>query len=147
MAATFIALSKDDVFKSGGTADHLVKIPEVDNIVGTSGLALYTEVSMQISETIQYFLTFDDVIKFIHFGKGLGTIAVQGIMFSDCSGDLPGLPKFSAAISALRGKEQDITIGDIGLTAIMTSAQVNLTGEPDTMGQFVFNFSIVNHQL
>ena len=147
MAAAFVNLEKDDVFKSGGSADHLVKIPQVDNIVGQSGLAIYTEVSVQIGETIQYFLTFDDVIKFIHFGKGLGTVNVAGIMFSKCDGDIPGLNKFSGAVSGLRGKEQTISIGSMTLTVILNSAQISVISEPDTMAQFVFNFSIVNHTM
>jgi len=147
MAATFFNLNKNDVFKSGGSADHLIKVPKVDDLISQSGLAIYTEVGVQIGETLQYFLTFDDVIKFIHFGKGLGTVTASGIMFSDCDGDIPGLRRFSSAISGLRGKEQKINIGNMTLTGILTGAQVSIVSEPDTMAQFSFNFAIVNHTL
>lgn len=147
MPATFFTLDQDDVFQSTGSADAMIKIPKVDDIVGEEGLALYSSVGLQIGETIQYFLTFDDVIKFIHFGKGLGNITVEGIMYCSCDGDIPGISNFSTAISALRGKEQDISIGSIAVTAIMTSAQINIMSDPDTMAQFIFNFSIVNHTL
>jgi hypothetical protein len=147
MSATFVTLTQEDLFKSGGSATSLISIPQVDSIVGKSGLAIYNTVTMQLNETIQYFLTFDDVIKFIHFGKGLGSIAAEGILYSDCDGNLPGMGKLKGAISGLRGKEQEVTIGPITVTAIMTSVQLSITSEPDTMAPFVFNFSIVNHHL
>ena len=148
MAATFITLQGNDVFKATGSASHLINIPSLDDIVGKSGLAIYTDVSVQIGETIQYFMTFDDVIKFIHFGKGIGQIGVSGILFSDCQGQMPGLQQFfSTAISQLRGKPTDITVGGTTFTTTMTTAQVNIVAEPDTMAQFQVSFSIVNHTL
>jgi hypothetical protein len=147
MSATFLTLSQGDIFESGGTADHLIKIPKVDDILGESGLAIYNQVSAQINETIQYFLTFDDIIKYIHFGKGLGSVTAEGTMYSDCDGDVPGLSKFASAISGLRGKEQEVVIGGMTLTVVMTSAQVNVVSDPDTMAHFIFNFAVVNHHL
>jgi hypothetical protein len=153
MPGVYMKLSKTDVFKNGGNAQHLIKIPEVDKIVeGTSGLgaALYNNVSMQIGETLQYFLTFDDVIKFIHFGKALGSLTVEGTMFCDCDNDLPRVKKMSAAITELRGKEQTVHIGKGGiitLTAIMSSVQLSIIGDPATMGNFVFNFAVIDHNL
>ena len=147
MAASFVTLSQQDLFASGGNATSLIKIPKVDDVVGKKGLAIYNTVTVQLNETIQYFLTFDDVIKFIHFGKGLGSIAVEGVLYSDCDGNLPGMTKLKGAISALRGKEQEITVGPLTVTAVMTSVQLSITSEPDTMAPFVFNFSVVNHHL
>ena len=147
MPATFFRLSQDDIFKSGGSADHLVVIPQVDNIIGPGGLAVYDNVSVQLGETIQYFLTFDDIIKFIHFGKGVGAVTVEGTMYSDCDGVVPGVSGFSAAIAAIRGKPQYLTVGSVVVTAILTNAQLTVTSQPDTMAHFVFNFAVVDHQL
>jgi len=148
MPAAFFALSNNDVFKQNiGGGQSLISIPEVDNIVQKDGLAVYNTISLQLGETIQYFLTFDDVIKFIHFGKGVGALTVEGTLYGDCYGSIPGLAKFKAALGNLRGKEQPVDIGGIVVTAIMTSAQVNLVGDPDTMAQFNFAFSVVNHGL
>ena len=81
MAAIFMNLSKSDFFHSGGSANPIF-IPRVEDLVSDHGfLALYTQVSVQLPETIQYFLTFDDVIKVIHFGKGVGSIVAEGIMY------------------------------------------------------------------
>lgn len=148
MPATFFNLSKDDIFKSGGGgAQHLVSIPQVDNIVGNEGLAVYNTVSVTLNETIQYFLTFDDVIKFIHFGKGVGSVNVEGTMYCTCDGSLPGLTKFSIAASKLRGKQQSIAIGSTIVSAVLTQCTVAVVSEPDTMANFSFLFSIVNHNL
>ena len=147
MAAIFMNTTKSDLFHSGGTANPIY-IPEIEQLVSdNSMLSLYTQVSTQLNETIQYFLTFDDVIKVIHFGKGLGTITAEGIMFSDCDGEIPGFDTFKKAISALRGEVVEATIGPMTLTVIMTSAQVTLIPDPTTMGHFTFSFSVVNHDL
>lgn len=147
MSATLVTLISNDLFKSGGNADHMIKIPEVDDIMGLEGLAIYDTVSYQLNETIQYFLTFDDVVKFIHFGKGVGSLVANGLMFSNCDGELIGLKKFEKAITGLRGKEQKITVGSAEFTAIMTGVQITITSDPDTMAHFTFSFSIVDHSL
>jgi len=147
MPATFFSLSSEDIFKSGGSASHLVNIPFVDDIVGVGGLAVYDNVSVQLGETIQYFLTFDDIIKFIHFGKVVGAVTVEGTMYSDCSGMVPGIYGFAAAIAATRGKPQYLTIGTVTVTAILTNSQMTITSQPDTMGHFIFNYAVVDHAL
>ncbi len=147
MPAAFFILQKNDIFKSVGAAQHLIKIPKVEDIIGAENIAIYNSASITLNETIQYFMSFDDVIKFIHFGKGLGTLAVDGAMFSDKDGGLPGFKKYIAAVSELRGKEQDIVLGDKTFTVVMTNSQFSIMSEPDTMAQFSFNFAIVNHDL
>ena len=140
----FYFKNDQELFGHGGGA-QLVKIPAVDNIVGASGLAVYSNVSFQINETLQYFLAFDDVIKFIHFGKGVGNVTAEGIMYCDCSGDLPGLSKATAAIGTLRGKAVQLTLGGYTVTGILTSATIAAMADQDTFGQFSFSFAIVNH--
>ena len=147
MAATFITLERGDIFKSGGGAQSMIRIPSVDGIIGKSGLAIYNTVSFRLGETIQYFLTFDDIIKYIHFGKGLGSLTVEGTMFSDCDGNIPGMSKFQQAIRSLRGKGQILVVGNVAMAGIMTDVQLSVTSDPDTMANFVFNYSIVNHLL
>lgn len=147
MAATFITLSQKDIFSSGGNAQSLISIPHVDDLIGKSGLAIYNALSFQLGETVQYFLTFDDVIKYIHFGKGLGSLTVEGTMYSDCGGDIPGMKALARTISSLRGKAQNLVVGGIAMTGIMTTVQTTVTSEPDTMAQFVFSYAIVNHLL
>jgi hypothetical protein len=148
MAAILVNVDGNDIFKrKAGNASHLIKVPSVDDVIGKSGLAIYTDVTLQLGETIQYFLTFDDVIKFIHFGKGVGNVVANGILFSNCDSDIVGLPKLLQAIRALRGQETKILIGSETFTSILTNASINITGEPDTMANFQVVFSVVNHNL
>lgn len=148
MSASMYSTTKDDLFKSGGGgAQGLVKIPKVDDIVGKGGLAVYDSVGLQLPETVQYFLTFDDVTKFIHFGKGVGSVQVEGTMYSDCNSSLPGSKKFAAAVTGLRGKPESMIVGGVTVTAILVNSQITVMAEPDTMAKFVFTFSVVNHSL
>jgi hypothetical protein len=133
-----------ELFGQGGGA-QIVKIPAVDDIVGEGGLAVYSNVSFQINETLQYFLAFDDVIKFIHFGKGVGNVTAEGILYCDCTGDLPGLSKATAAIGALRGEAVPLSLGGYTVTGVLTTATISAMADQDTFGQFSFSFAIVNH--
>lgn len=134
----------EEIFGQGGGA-QIVKIPVIDGIVGEEGLAVYSNVSFQINETLQYFLAFDDVIKFIHFGKGVGNVTAEGIMYCDCSGDLPGLSKATSAIGALRGEAVELTLGGYTVTGVLTTATIAAMADQDTFGQFSFSFAIVDH--
>jgi len=148
MAATYYTAQGGDLFQRGtGGASSLVSIPALDGIIGESGLAIYSDVTVQLGETLQYFLTFDDVIKFIWFGKGLGDITVNGVLFSDCTGDLPGASQYFQAFGSLRGESTQITVGSQTFTAIVSNANLSIMAEPDTMAQFQLVFSVVDHQL
>jgi hypothetical protein len=148
MAATFYSAGGNDLFKrQTGGASSVLTIPTLDGIVGSSGLAIYSDVTLQLGETIQYFLTFDDVIKYVHFGKGVGNITVNGILFSDCSGSMPGASRFLQAFSSLRGKSQQITLGGQTFTVVVTNCNLTLVAEPDFMANFQMVFSVVDHQL
>jgi hypothetical protein len=144
MPAFYYKNSGGDLFQQGGGAE-LVRIPSVDDIVGASGLAVYSQVSFQVNETVQYFLAFDDVIKFIHFGKAVGNVTAEGIMYCDCSGDVPGLSKASSAIGSLRGEVVKLTLGGFSVQGVLTSATISALADQDTFGQFTFTFAIVNH--
>jgi hypothetical protein len=145
MPAAFFNLQNRDVFTNGGGASHLLKIEAIEALVSREGLSIYNSITVQMADTIQYFLTFDDVIKYIHFGKGLGTMVVEGMMFCNTDGTVPGIAKFSAAVNKLRGTPIKFGLGpDTVLTVVMTNAQISIVAEPDTMGQFSFHFAIVN---
>jgi hypothetical protein len=148
MAASFYTSGGNDLFqRQSGGATSLISVPSIDSMIGQTGLAVYTEVTVQLGETLQYFLTFDDVIKFIHFGKGLGNIVVNGTLFSDCSSNMPGLQLYFEGFSALRGQQTEITIGGRAFTVVVANANLTIVGEPDTMAQFQLVFSVVNHNL
>ena len=148
MPASLITSASGDIFNaSAGGGSAMISIPGVDGIVSGGGLAVYDAVSMQIQDTVQYFLTFDDAIKFIFFGKGVGSVTAEGTMYCTCDGAIPALSKWAAAVGSVRGKPTTATIGGAAATVILTSAQVTVMSEPDTMAKFVFTFAVVDHQL
>jgi hypothetical protein len=135
------------MFGKGGGAQGMVSIPAVDSIVGGGNLAVYDSVSIQINDTIQFFLTFDDVVKYVFFGKGIGSVVAEGTMYSTCGGGIPALRACASAVGSLRGAKVSVSIGGFAVSAIFTSAQVSVISEPDVMGKFVFNLAAIDHHM
>jgi hypothetical protein len=146
MPATFFKLSKTDLYKTGGNGSEIT-IPSVDDIIKPDAIAMYDSVGSNLGETCQFFLAFDDVIKFIHFGKSLGNIQVEGTMYCDCDYTLPAFRKYKEAFSQLRGIPIDISIYGIVMKAVMVNSSVTVIGDPDTLAKFSFQFAVVDHQL
>jgi hypothetical protein len=147
MPAKFLKLVTNDLFKSGGIAPPNMSIPEVDKVVKPEVIAMYDSVGVQFGETCQFFLAFDDVIKFIHFGKALGSIQVEGTMYADCDYALPAFSKYRDAFSALRGKPIAVQVYSVTMRAVMVASSVTVIGDPDTLAKFSFQFSVVDHQM
>jgi hypothetical protein len=147
MPASFVD-SGGGIFGKGGGAQGLVTVPSVDDIVSSQGnLAIYDSVSVQVNDTIQFFLTFDDIVKYVFFGKGIGSVVAEGTMYSACEGGIPGLRACASAVGQLRGQKVDVSLGGFAVSAILTSAQVTVISEPDIMGRFVFNFAAIDHHM
>jgi len=146
MPATFLKLVKQDIYRSAGVPSGLV-IPKVDEVVKPDVIAMYDSVGTQLGEVCQFFLAFDDVIKFIHFGKALGNIQIEGTMYANCDYGIPAFPKYKDAFSALRGIPQTIQVYDVVMEAVMTSSSVTVIGDPDTLAKFSFQFAVIDHQM
>lgn len=147
MSAYLATSTKNDLYKSGGTADHLIRISGVDDIIGEEGLAIYNTITGKINDTLQYFLTYDDVIKVVWFGKGVGSITAEGTMFSDCDGDIPGINKFHSAIADLRGTVSSAVIGSLHFDVMITDASLAVSGDPDTLANFQITMAVLNHNM
>lgn len=146
MSAYLATHGGKDLFQTGGSADHIITVPALNAIANSQdGLIIFNTVSAKLSETIQYFLTFDDVIKVIHFGKAVGALSVEGTAFCNKQGDIPGINRLVSAFYSLRGKVLPAALKGIGLQVIMTDAQINIVGHPDTLADFSFQFSVVDH--
>jgi hypothetical protein len=143
MAAVFVSGSTDIFQNNSGGASGLITIPAVDGLV--KGITVYDSVSVQMGETLQFFLTFDDVTKFIHFGQAIGSVQAQGTMYSDCNGQIPSASQFSGAYNSLKGSAVSISIGGTTVKAVLNSAQLTVVNEQDIMAHFSFNFSIVQN--
>lgn len=147
MAAIFYSYSDNgDVFKQQ-IGIPPVRVDFLENFQSKDSMALITEVSVQTTETIQFFITFDDIIKYFHFGAGLGTINIAGVIFMDCDGNMPGISSLYDIISGIRGLPVVISMGGKGFTGVVTNTTVNVVAEPTTMANFNLNIAMTEHDL
>lgn len=148
MAAIFYkpALNDNTLFKSGMQINMAVRIPFLDNVIGSRGFSVVNEVTINNRDTIQYFLTFDDLISYFYFGKGLGTISINGTMFSDCTGDFPGIGLFNSRIASVRGTKQNVSFGNAVFAAVISSFTVRASGE-ENLVEFNIIMDVVDHSL
>lgn len=148
MAAVFVNINNQDLFKQIVAPSSIIYCEELEELLTEDNLAIYTGATIQLGEVNQYFLSFDDVIKFIHFGKGVGSITIDGLIFSGCTGDMKGIKTlFNSSYSGLRGETTNISINSVQFVATITSCSLTVLSEPDTMAQFSMSFSVVDHQL
>ena len=115
---------------------------------GPGMLILTTGVGIETSETIQYFLTFDDVIDFMWFGKGVGSLVVSGMAFLDCSGSFNSLAAFYGWVASNRGKVVNVSLaGNTWFSGPVAGTSVNIMSEPDTYAEFTVHIAMTNHSL
>jgi hypothetical protein len=148
MAAIFYKYKGDGIFKisTGAQASPMVSDLFKDLVTPTN-LMILSQVTATINETIQYFLTFDDFIHYFHFGKGLGSVNMQGTIFSSCSGDFPGLKALWERVGKFRGKEIKVSFGTITMTGILQTASFTMVADPETMINFSIDLGIINSSL
>lgn len=148
MAAVFYSPSPDkSIFKGDFAISTAIKIPFLNTLIGSASMAIITEVSVENSENIQYFLTFDDVISYFYFGSGLGNITVRGMFFMNCDGSMPGLEKYYQVIGANRGKPVEISAGSATFQAVINNFSVVSSAEPTMSIDFQISMSIIKSTL
>lgn len=153
MAAIFYNLSQNNaVFKAGFPVVSPVMISFFKDNAFQDMMAIITNVSLQNNETLQFFLSFDDLISYMYFGKGLGMATINGMLFSDCDGALPGLDNKESTslfdtISSIRGKPVVISYGHVSFTGILVSYNINTLAEPDVMADFQLNIQLIDSTL
>jgi len=136
-----------EIFKGGIQVITAVKIPFLDNLLTPGNLAIITELSMQNSETVQFFMTFDDVISWFYFGKGLGQMSIRGLLLTN-EGGTPGLPiLLRDVMKSTRGKSVQVSIGNTVFRSVMTSFTLNMTQDPSPVVEFTLGLNIVGHTL
>lgn len=136
-----------EVFRSGINVLTSVKVPFLDNLLAADNLALITEMTIQNSETVQFFMTFDDAINWFYFGKGLGSLSIRGMLLTSDKGT-PGLPVLlDDVMRKMRGKSVDVSLGNAVFRCLMTSFNLSLTQDPSPMVEFTLGLSIYSHNL
>ena len=131
MAAIFYNIPNSDnaIFKGGISVNTSVSIPGLDNLINSNDMLVINEFTIMNKDTIQYFLTFDDLISYFYFGKGLGTISVNASLFSQCPSnigpnlpsDFRGLSEVMQLIQEKRGMPWEIYFGGIRFDAVLSS--------------------------
>lgn len=148
MAAIFYKPSpgRSTIFRGGMQINTAVKLPFLDGLVGNNGFSVVNEVTIQNKDTIQYFLTFDDLISYFYFGKGLGSININGTMFSNCDGYFPGLASFNNIIGSVRGSKQNVSFGNAVFVGVVSSFTVRADGE-NNLVEFNIQMDVIDHSL
>lgn len=146
MAAVFYSPSEGrSIFKGNFQAFTSISIPKFNDLVGVNAMSIITDVSIENNETIQYFLTFDDVVHYFYFGKGLGNITIRGMMFMNCAGNTPGFNKFYNIIGNNRGRQIDISIAGVpAFKAVITNFGHSTTSDPVPVTEFQISLAIVS---
>ena len=149
MGALFYNYSEDNIFKQNiSSASAVAHISIFEDLVSEDNLCIITEIGVGISETVQFFLTFDDLIHYYWFGKGLGSISCQGLLFLGCDSDVfPGVSTLLNAVAAHRGKPITCSIGPFTFTGVLVDCQLSVVSEPETMAQFTLNIAMTEHSL
>lgn len=146
MAAIFYNYKAGDIFNTPVTTVP-ISIDFFDNIIGENGMAIYTDIGIQTNQTVQIFLTFDDVINFFHFGKGVGTISISGLLFADCNGSMPGITGLYNAVSAAKGSRCTVSLGSEFFIGTLMSTNASIVSDPDMMIQFSISLAMIDNSI
>jgi hypothetical protein len=147
MPAIFVPYAPGDLFKytSGGAAG-LVSIQEIDSVISASNLAMYTSIAISVNQTVQYLLTFGDMIRYINFGRGLGSVTINGILFCNCQSRITAGQSFYSTVNPLRGTVVNVSMLGYACRAVLVNVNTELVAEPDTMVNFSIQLNIVSDQ-
>ena len=116
-----------------------------------SGFVVINEVVFQNRDTIQFFLTFDDLVSYFYFGKGLGTMTITGSVMTDCYGDTLGwgtLHDFMQMLGSKRGqrigsKTNDyLTMSGVSLEGVLSSFTVRASAELNSLTSVDFTLQL-----
>ncbi len=142
MAAILLTYGEQDIFNNN--IKYCFPVAHILSGI-ESATAIITSVSVRTAETTQFFLSFGDVIHYLHFGKGLGEANISGIAFVDCNGEMPGLSKFFSAVKTGRGKIISISfLGGGAFKGPLIGSQCTVRGEPETMAEFNISMAITS---
>jgi hypothetical protein len=161
MAAYFYTNSVNDIFKVK-TVQNNVYIGFITNFInGQNGTLVISEVVFQNRDTIQYFLTFDDLITYFYFGKGLGTVTISGSVIADLNNTNSAnnmswftLGNFMQMLGSWRGKTignlstngNSLIIGGISMEGVLSSFTIRASAQADTLMtvDFTLQLDIIN---
>ena len=146
-AIYYYADGNRELFKGGINVLTAVKIPFLEKLLTPANLAIVSELSIRNSETIQFFMTFDDVISWFYFGKGMGQMSIRGLLLTNAGGT-PGLPVLLQDVMRnARGNAVQVSLGTAVFRCVMTSFDLSMTQDPSPVVEFTLGLNIVGHNL
>ena len=171
MAAYYFTDNGNNIFKVVPIVSN-VNLQFLNNFSGGSGTLIVNEVFFQHKDTIQYFLTFDDLITYFYFGKGLGSMTIAGSIIADCNGNWNMLNNFMSYLGSLRGQQigniynntgstlsnllsnqssnfnntGSLIVGGVAFIGVLSSFSVKSSAEPNALNvvDFSLNLDIVD---
>ena len=138
--------SGNDVFLNGISVSNPVSIEPAFSVGGSP--TIITDIGIETNETMQFFMSFDDIIHYMHFGKGMGNLVVSGVAFMDCGGSLTGLSRFYSYAGPKRGEVIKVSVvPNIWFKGPLVSTSSSITGDPETMANFTMRIAITEHSM
>lgn len=148
MGAIFYSYGNNGMFtNSVGSTAQVASIDLFDGILGKENMCIITGIGVGVSDIVQFFPTFDDFIHYYWFGKGVGSITCEGMLFLDCDQKMPGLHDLLNAIGARRGKEISCFIGSYYFIGVMLNCNISFNAEPETIATFTLTMGMIDHNL
>lgn len=149
MGAIFYKFSDNQMFKNSVGSGGLAVCSALDTFnEEASNISIITNVGFHVAETIQFFQSFDDLVHFFYFGKGLGSVTFNMLLFLGCdSSEAPGLNKLLESLGNMRGKETEMHLGNIAFTGVLTDFSITVESEPETHYLATINLAMINHQM
>lgn len=149
MGALFYSYGNGGIFKNSvGSTTSPAVIDIFADLASKDNLCVITQIGVTLSDTVQFFLTFDDLIHYYWFGKGVGNITCQGLLFLNCdSGDMPGVEALLTAVGEKRGQEVQCSFNAFAFTGVLLDCNITMISEPETMASFTANFAMIDHTL
>lgn len=153
MAAFFHNSNGNNIFKNSVGMGQVAVSDAFDDLNGSEGsLAIITDISINVRETIQFFQSFDDFISFYYFGKGVGAISLNMMFFLECSGQgpgntAPGIETLMTRLGGIRGTLTDFSVGNVTFSGVVTDFTVQIVSEPETHYLVNINLGMTEHTL
>jgi len=149
MGAIFYSYSDKSIFKNtvnGGSVPAYIDVFET--LVGFHTLCIITQIGVTINDTLQFFPTFGDFIHYYFFGRGVGSITVSGLLFTDCDkGHFPGMNELTSKIGQARGTVTTCYLSGKFFRGPLLDANITVIAEPETHAQFTVNFALLEHDM
>lgn len=148
MGAIFYNFGGGSILKNSIGSGTLSICTAFDTFNNGQNLSIITEAGITVSDTIQFFQSFDDFIHYYYFGKGLGNIVFRMLLFCSCqSTTAPALSQLLTALGGIRGQPVTVSFGNVAFTGVLLEFNITVLAEPETYYDVSITLGMVDHQL